>query len=227
MLQLSCLLHYKSILFFLKTKTNNLCFFLHVHTHRSHKYTHTHTHLNKHLLVSGACSGHLSVVPLLHLWGSLPSSWHPSQPWPLCRPAASPHGIYLSAGRRESEYWDRREVCLSNNFSVTLVCAHSGCTLTQTHTCLASFALSRAMVAVSSARAAAMLLLARLVFRALISSPSVPRRTIASSRFFSLLKVSDSIWGEHGQAKTVLIPLKKHPCNIGFWVKRYVFILWS
>lgn len=66
-------------------------------------------------------------------------------------------------------------------------------TQTQTHTCLASFALSRAMVAVSSARAAAMLLLARLVFKALISRLSVLRRATASLRFISPSDVSDSI----------------------------------
>lgn len=64
----------------------------------------------------------------------------------------------------------------------------------QVYTCLASFALSRAIVAVSSARAAAMLLLAHLVFRALISLPSVSRWRMATFRSFSLFEVSDSIW---------------------------------
>lgn len=64
----------------------------------------------------------------------------------------------------------------------------------QVCTCLASFALSRAIVAVSSARAAAMLLLAHLVFRALISLPSVSRWRMATFRSLSLFEVSDSIW---------------------------------
>lgn len=62
-----------------------------------------------------------------------------------------------------------------------------------THTCLASVALSRAVVAVSLARAAAMLLLADLVFRVMISLPSLPRWTMAAFRSFSLFEVFDSI----------------------------------
>lgn len=73
----------------------------------------------------------------------------------------------------------------------------------QTHTCLASLALSRAMVAVSSARAAAMLLLAYLVFRAFISLPSVSRWMMATFRSFSLFEVSDSICGKEIQAKNL------------------------
>ncbi len=92
-------------------QTHEPCLSLCLHTNR-HTHINTNTDINKHLLVSGACSGHLSVVPLLHLWGSRPFSWHPSQLWPSCQPAAAPHGIYLSAGRLESEQHDRREVFL-------------------------------------------------------------------------------------------------------------------
>lgn len=84
-----------------------------------------HRRIMKHLLVSGACSGRPSVVPWPRLWGSLLFSWHPSQPWLLCPPAAAPHGTYLSAGRLESEDQDMREVCWCTVSNKEQACTHT------------------------------------------------------------------------------------------------------
>lgn len=63
------------------------------------------------------------------------------------------------------------------------------------HTCFAALALFCAIVAVSLARAATMLLLACLAFKASICCPRCPSLFMASFRSFSLADVSDWIFG--------------------------------
>lgn len=156
--------------------------------------------MDTHLLASAACSEHLSGAAWLHPGGSRLVFWLPSQLWPWCQPAAGPRGTCPSTGHPESIHrQERRQTSRGREkekelFVVAEVKESRTCA--RTHTCLASMALSRAIVAVSSARAAAMLLLARLVLRALISMPRLPRRCAASFRTFSFLAVSDSILEE-------------------------------
>lgn len=155
----------------------------------AHVNSNTASVFSQYLLVSSACFGHRSAAPSLLLLDSLPFSWHPPQSW-LCRQlAAAPRCIYLSAVHLESGCEDGGVFnleLLRLRLAMLSMSARS-------RTCLASLALSRAMVAVSSARAVAKLLLACLVFKALISCFKVPRRTMASCRSFSPLDVSDSI----------------------------------